>query len=154
MTGNTADAITEAQAMLRRARVNSKTAKFLVGAEDPELIVEAVSQVQQACEKATKAVMIAQGMPYDQVKGMRHNTIGAFVTLIAEMLGAIPQAGDVSESLLTGDATRAANILSKVVLTGRFKRHRKKVQYAWKQVLPENTSDLGTWPLTQTNGTD
>ena len=63
--------------MLCRARVNSKTAKLLVRAEDPELIVEAVSQVQQACEKATKAVMIAQGMPYDHVKGMGHNTIGA-----------------------------------------------------------------------------
>ena len=133
--------------MLSRARVNSKTAKLLVGAEDPELLVEAVSQVQQACEKATKAVMIAQGMPYDQVKCMGHNAIGAFVNLIAEMLGTIPQAEEVSNALLTSEATRSANILTKVVLTGRFRRHRKKVLYAWKQVLPESAGNLGNKAL-------
>ena len=95
MIATTTDVIAEAQDMLRRARANSKTAKLLVGAEDQELIVEAVSQVQQACEKATKAVMIAHGMAYDQVKGVGHNTIGAFVNLIAEMLGTMPQASDV-----------------------------------------------------------
>ena len=147
MVGNTEYVIAEAQEMLRRARVNSKTAKLLVGAEDQELIVEAVSQVQQACEKATKAVMIAQGIPYDQVKGMGHNTIGAFVNLIAEMLGAIPQAADVSKAFLTSDATQAANILTKVVLTGQSRRHRRKVLYAWKLILPEDAGDLGNKAL-------
>ena len=119
----------------------------MVDQEDLDLLVEAVSQLQQACEKATKAVMIAQGMPYGQVKSMGHNTIGAFVNLMAEMLGAIPQAEDVSKALLTSDATESANILTKLVLTGRHKRHRKKVLYAWKQVLPESAGDLGNKAL-------
>ena len=137
----------ETQWWLQRARVNSKAAMALVDKGDVELLVEAVSQVQQACEKATKAVMIAQGMPYCQVKGMGHNTIGAFVNLIAEMLGTIPQAEDVSKALLTSDATVSANILTKVVLTRQHKRHRKKVLYAWKQVLPESSGNLGNKAL-------
>ena len=141
------DVILETQGWLQRARVNSKAAMALVDKEDVELLVEAVSQVQQACEKATKAVMIAQEMPYDQVKGMGHNTIGAFVNLIAEMLGTIPQAEDVSKALLTSDATESANILTKVVLTRQHKRHRKKVLYAWKQVLPESSGNLGNKAL-------
>ena len=112
-----------------------------------DLLVEAVSQVQQACEKATKAVMIAQGMPYGQAKSMGHNTIGAFVSLMAEMLGTIPQAEDVSKALLTSDATESANVLTKLVLTGRNKRHRKKVSYAWKQILPESAGNLGNIAL-------
>ena len=141
------DVILETQAWLQRARVNSKAAMALVDKEDLELRVEAVSQVQQGCEKATKAVMIAQGMPYDQVKGMGHKTIGAFVNLIAEMLGTIPQAEDVSKALLISDATESANILARVVLTRQHKRHRKKVLYAWKQVLPESSGNLGNKAL-------
>ena len=147
LTGPATDVIAEAQAMLRRARVNSRTAKYLVEQRDPELRVEAVSQVQQACEKATKAVMLGNGMPFDYVKDMGHNTIGAFVSLIAEMLGTIPQADDVSKAVLTTDATESANILTKVVLIGRFRRHRKKVLYAWKQVLPESAGNLGNKAL-------
>ena len=139
--------ILETQRWLQRAGVNSKAAMVLVDKEDVELLVEAVYQVQQACEKATKAIMIAQGMPYDQVKGMGHNTIGAFLNLIAEMVGTIPQAEDVSKVLLTSDATESANNLTKVVLTLQHKRHRKKVLYAWKQVLPESSGNLGNKAL-------
>ena len=66
---------------------------------------------------------------------------------MAEMLGAIPQAEDVSKTLLTSDATESANILTKVVLTGKFRRHRNKVLYAWKQVLPESAGNLGNRAL-------
>ena len=139
--------ILETHGWLQRARVNSKAAMTLVDKEDVELLVEAVSQVQQACEKATKAVMVAQGTPYEQVKGMGHNTIGAFVNLIAHMLDTIPQAEDVSKALLTSDATVSANVLTKVVLTRQHKRHRKKILYAWKQVLPGSSGNLGNKAL-------
>ena len=91
--------------------------------------------------------MLAQGMPYGDVKGMVHNTIGALVKLIADMMGTIPQAEDVSKALLTPDATESANILTKVVLTQQHKRHRKKVLYAWKQILPEGAGNLGNKAL-------
>ena len=141
------DVILETQSWLQRARVNAKSARILVEQKDASLKVEAVSQVQQACEKATKAVMFAQGMPYEQVKGMSHNTIGAFVNLMAEILGTIPRAEEVSKALLKSDATESANILTKVVLTGQHKRHRKRVLYAWKQVLPESAGTLGNKAL-------
>ena len=115
-----------------RAMVNAKSATILVEQEDEDLLVEAVSQVQQACEKATKAVMIGQGIPYDQVKESGHNTIGGFTNLIAEMLGTIPLAEDVSKALLTQDATESALKLTKMVLSGkRNKTTRDKVLYAF-----------------------
>ena len=128
--------------------VNAKSATILVEQEDEDLLVEAVSQVQQACEKATKAVMIGQGIPYDQVKESGHNTIGGFTNLIAEMLGTIPQAEDVSKALLTQDATESALQLTKMVLSGkRNKTTRDKVLYAFKQVLPESAGNLGNRAL-------
>ena len=147
MVGLSRNVILETQAWLQRARVNSKAARTLVDQGDLDLRVEAVSQVQQACEKATKAVMIAQGMPYCEVKGMGHNTIGAFLKLISEMLGTIPEAEEVSKALLTSDATRSANILTNMVLTGQFRRHRKRVLYAWKVILPEDAGNLGNKTL-------
>ena len=59
MVGLSRDVILETQGWLQRAGVNSKAAMALVDKEDVELRVEAVSQVQQACEKATKAVMMS-----------------------------------------------------------------------------------------------
>ena len=59
MTGHTPEQILNAQVWLERARVNAKSAKVLVEQGDPELRVEAVTEVQQACEKATKAVLLA-----------------------------------------------------------------------------------------------
>ena len=63
------------------------------------------------------------------------------------MLGSIPQAEDVSKALLTSNATRSANILTRVVLRGPHRRHRKKVSYAWKQILPESAGNLGNQAL-------
>ena len=87
---HTTERIDDAQEWLRRAMANARSATILVEQEDADLLVEAVSQVQQACEKATKAVMIGQGIPLDKVTDTGHNTIGAFINLIAEMLGTIP----------------------------------------------------------------
>ena len=140
----TAGRIADTQEWLRRALVNAKSARVLVDQDDPDLLVEAVTQVQQACEKATKAVMLAQGMPYAEIKDMGHNTIGAFVNLIAQIMGDNPLAGDVSKALLTQDATESANTLTKLVLSGKpNKAIRDMVMYAWKQVLPGNAGDLG-----------
>ena len=149
MTGSVMhpDVLLETQLWLQRARVNAKSARILVEQKDASLKVETVSQVQQACEKATKAVMFAQGMPYKQVKEMSHNTIGAFVNLMAEMLDTIPQSKEVSRALLKPDATESASILTKAVFAGQHKRHRKRVLYALKQVLPDSTRDLGNKAL-------
>ena len=63
----TTERTNNAQEWLGRAKVNTRSATILVEQADSALLVEAVSQVQQACEKATKAVMIGQGIPYDKV---------------------------------------------------------------------------------------
>ena len=120
----------------------------MVEQEDPELLVEAVTQVQQACEKATKAIMLAQGKPYDDVKGMGHNSIGAFVTLIADMLDANPLARDFSQALLNGNSTEAAKTLARLVLHGRGgKENKDQVMYAFKQILPPASRTLGNKAL-------
>ena len=143
-TEHTRKVIKEAQEWLRRAHVNARAAKLLVEQGDPKLLVEAITQVQQACEKATKAVLLEHGMPYDEVKDMGHNTIGAFVSLMARMLDRGPLAKKFSHALLKEDATEAATTLTKVVLSGkRNKETRKDVAYAFKIVLPQSSRDLG-----------
>ena len=140
--------IRDTQEFLRRARANSKTALLNVKQNDPELVVEAVSQVQQACEKATKAVMLANGMTYADVTAMGHNTIGAFVRLMAQMLLASPSSEEIAQVILKQDAAESATILTKVVLSGRQSRDiRKKVVYAFKQILPSNAEYLGNKAL-------
>ena len=133
---------------LKRAQTNAKTALLIVRQDDPELAVEAVSQVQQACEKAIKAVMLDQGMPLSHVKDMGHNTIGAFVNLMAHILSANPSTKDVAQALLKGDSAESANILAKVVLSGRQNRDiRRKVVYAFKQMLPATAENTGNKAL-------
>ena len=132
------------QAWLQRAYANAKAAKILANQDDHDLQVEAVTQVQQACEKATKAILLANDTPYSKVTGMGHNTIGAFVILIARMLARSPFAEDVSQALLKEDATKSVNELVRLVLSGsRNKEARKDVLYAFKQVLPPISGDLG-----------
>ena len=109
------------QEWLRRALANSRTARLIVEQGAPELLVEAVTQVQQACEKATKAILLGNGMTYREVTAMGHNTIGAFVNLIARMLERSPLAEDFSRALLKGEATESANALAKLVLRNYLK---------------------------------
>ena len=148
LIGPTPERCLETQAWLRRANVNAKNANILVEQKEPELLVEAVSQVQQACEKATKAVMLAQGMTYGEVTAMGHNTIGAFVDLIAHMLVVNPLAEAVAGALVKEDATESARNLTKLVLSGkRNKAKRDMIILAWKQVLPESSWNLGNKAL-------
>ena len=133
---------------MRRAHANAKTAKVLVEQEDPELLVEAVTQVQQACEKATKAILLANRTTYRGITDMGHNTIGAFVSLMSRMLEISPLAKDFSQALLKEEATVAANALAKVVLSGRRNKEiRQDVVYAFKQVLPPSSRALGNKAL-------
>ena len=144
-TRNTPEDATEAQAWLRRARANATAAKVLVERDDPDLLIEAVTQVQQACEKAIKAILLAHGTSHGEVTAMGHNAIGAYVNLISSMLDSSDLAEEVSQALLTGNATEAANNLARVVLSGRRnKRNRDAVIHAFKQVLPPSSGALGT----------
>ena len=148
LTGHPPEGIMETQAWLRRAHANAKAARVLVKQDDPELLVEAVTQVQQACEKATKAILLANGMAYSEVTAMGHNTIGAFVNLMALMLVRSPLAEDFSRALVKEEATESANTLAKLVLSGpRNKKNREDVVYAFKQVLPPTSGTLGNRDL-------
>ena len=148
LTGNTREEVREVQSWLRRAGGNAKTARIIVEQDDPELLVEAVSQVQQACEKATKAVLLANGTTYSEVTAMGHNTIGAFVSLITRMLDRNPLAEDFSRAVLKEEAMESAKALTGAVLSGRRnKKHREDVIYAFKKVLPPTSGTLGNRAL-------
>ena len=132
------------QEWLRRAYANAKTARVLMEQDDPELLVEAVTQVQQACEKATKAILLANGTTYGEATAMGHNAIGAFVSLIARMLDNSPLAEDFSRALLKENASESAYTIAKLVLSGpRNKKNKEDVIYAFKQVLPQTSGHLG-----------
>ena len=147
-TGHRPEDVAEAQAWLQRAFTNAKAARVLVEHDDPELLIEAVTQVQQACEKAIKAILLAYGVPYDEVTAMGHNAIGAYVKLIAQMMDSSVFAKDAALALLKEDATPAANSLVKMVLSGRRnRRDRKDVEYAFKRILPTGQSRLGNKAL-------
>ena len=142
------DTTAEVQAWLQRALANAKTARVLVEQDDPDLLVEAVTQVQQACEKAIKAILRANGVPYSEVTAMGHNAIGAYVELMARMLTGNDLAEDVSQILLKPNATEAASTLANLALSGpRNRRNRKKVVDAFKQVLPPTSGNLGNKAL-------
>ena len=148
ITGHTAAEIKVAKAWLQRAHSNAKAAKVLVENGEPELRVESVTQVQQACEKAIKALLLANGMAYSEVTGLRHNAIGSFVKLIAEMLLGNPFAEVLSQALVKEDGTEAANSLARLALGGsRYKKHKRDVAYAFKQVLPHSSATLGNRAL-------
>ena len=144
MIGTTPEALTDAKEWLKRASINAKASSVLVKQDDPDLRVEAVTQVQQACEKATKAILLANGTSYREVTDMGHNTIGAFVSLIAQTMGDNPIAGSVSDALLTNQATESALKIAKAVLSGpRNRKRRNAVIYVFKQVLPPSSENLG-----------
>lgn len=146
--GSAADRMDEKQEWLRRALANAKAAKVLVAQQDPELLVEAVTQVQQACEKATKAVLLAHGKSYSELTSMGHNTIGAFIVLVADMMQGIPFAAEFSQVVLRKESGDAAFSLAKMVLRGhRNKRRKNDVIYAFKQVLPPASDNLGNKAL-------
>ena len=148
LAGSTPDQVDDKQEWLRRALANAKAATILVEQEDPELVVEAVTQVQQACEKATKAILLAQGKTYREVASMGHNTIGAFTVLVAQMMQGIPFAAEFSQAVLRKEAGEAAISLVRMVLSGRRnKRTKDDVIYAFKQVLPPASDDLGNRAL-------
>ena len=146
--GHTPQDIAEAKEWLKRADVNAKSATALVEKKDPALRVEAVTQVQQACEKAIKAILLAHGKTYDEVTATGHNAIGAYVELISYILDGNPWSEVFSRALLKESATESANILARLVLSGRRNRgKREDVIYALKQVLPPASSTLGNKAL-------
>ena len=110
MIGTTPEALTDPKEWLKRASINAKAASVLVKQDAPDLRVEAVTQVQQACEKATRAILLASGTSYKEVTDMGHNTIGAFVSSVAQTMGDNPIAGSVSGALLTNQATESVTL--------------------------------------------
>ena len=67
---------------LERAHVNAQVAKLIVEQDNPVLLVEAVTQLQQATEKAAKALLLANGASHAEVKALDHVTVAAFLTLL------------------------------------------------------------------------
>ena len=146
--GHTTEQIMNAQEWLRRAHTNAKTARLIVEQKNPELLVEAVTQVQQACEKATKAVMLANGMAYGEVAGMGHNSIGAFVNLIARLMCASQLTEDLSRLLVREETTGTVREITKLVFPGKKnKGNLDRVLYAWKQIFPASSENLGNKAL-------
>ena len=148
MTGPTEHELNDTHEWLRRAHVNAKTARLIVEQDDQELRIEAVTQVQQACEKATKAVMLASGATYADAKAMGHNTIGAYANLIVQMATVNPLAQINLSRLVTKKSMDTVTALAEVALGGRrHKSKKRKVLAAWKRVLPESSQDLGNTAL-------
>lgn len=67
---------------LRRAYVNISVAKLIVEQGKPEHLAEAVTQFQQATEKASKALLLANGVPTRDVVGLSHDTVAAYLNLL------------------------------------------------------------------------
>ncbi len=150
MTGSTGHDLDDTHEWLRRAYANAKTARLIVEHGDPELRIEAVTQLQQACEKATKAVLLANGTTYADVKAMGHNTIGAYLSLIVQMGTANPLSKKYLPQLVTEDSMRTVSMLAELALSGRrYKSMRLSVLQAWKDILPETSSGLGNTELGQ-----
>ena len=148
VTGSSKCDLKDSHEWFRRALVNAKTARLIAEQDNPELRIEAVTQLQQACEKATKAVLLANGTTYRDVESMGHNTIGAYVNLIVQMATANPLSKDYLPKLVTEDSMRTVTSLVEVALSGkRYRRMKRQVLGAWKDILPEASHSLGNTKL-------
>ena len=122
---------------LERAHVHAVTAKLLVKQGNQRLYMEAVSQLQQACEKATKGLMIANGMPYQDVERLQHNTSGAFLELLIHVMARHQDNLDWN-SLDLSNAPKAGSDLIKLIFPKDRPPGRKvKLQKIWDSLFPD-----------------
>lgn len=122
---------------LERAQVNAETAKLIVKQGNQGLYIEAVSQLQQACEKATKGLMVANGMPYQDVQRLQHNTSGAFLELMIHVMTRHQDSLDWS-SLDLSNAPMAGSDLIKLIFPKDRRSGRKvKLQKIWNSLFPD-----------------
>ena len=122
---------------LERAHVHAETAKLLVKQGNQRLYIEAVSQLQQACEKATKGLMIANGMPYQYVERLQHNTSGAFLELLIHVMTR-HEANLDWNSLNLSNAPKAGSDLIKLIFPKDRPPGRKvKLQKMWDSLFPD-----------------
>ena len=111
----------------------------------PELRVEAVTQLQQAAEKATKGLMIANGMSHEDVESLQHNTSGAFLELIVHIVTQHQENLDWNALELAG-GPRAGSDLIKLVFPRQKRNNRKvKLQRIWDSLFDDiDQSNKGT----------
>ena len=122
---------TAAGAWFARARVNAEVARLIVSQNKPELLVEAVTQLQQAVEKATKGLMIVNGMPREYVERLQHNTSGAFLELMVHIMTQHQDNLDWNALELAG-GPRAGSDLIRLVFPKQRQINRKvKLQRIW-----------------------
>ena len=122
---------------LERAHVHAQVAKLLVKQGNQRLYIEAVSQLQQACEKATKGLMIANGMPHQYVERLQHNTSGAFLDLLIHVMTRYQDDLDWN-SLDLSNAPKAGSDLIKLIFPKDRPPGRKvKLQKIWDSLFPD-----------------
>ena len=124
---------------LRRAEVNAKVARLIVDQRNTELYVEAVTQVQQSAEKAVKALLIKQGVPYQDVKDLEHNAIAAFLTLFRNSTN-LQEAKNIWQAKITVEDVRNINNLINVSISR--KAQRGKIRKAIRDLLPQVNQEI------------
>lgn len=121
----------------KRAQVNANIAKMIAEENDPDLLVEAVTQLQQAVEKATKGFMIATGAPLSEVEELEHNTSEAFLALIVRIMDSKQENLDF-KSLELYDAPTSGYKLIESMFPTRSKAYRKaKLRRAWESLFAD-----------------
>ena len=118
-----------------RAHANAKVAKLIAEKNDPDLLIEAVTQLQQAVEKATKGFMIATGTPLSEVEELEHNTSGAFLALIVRIFDSEQENLDF-QSLELYDGPISGHKLIESMFPTRGKTYRKaNLRKAWESLF-------------------
>ena len=121
----------------KRAHVNAKVAKMIAEENDPDSFVEAVTQLQQAVEKATKGFMIATGVPPEEVEELQHNTSGAFLVLIVRLMDREQENLDWQSLELFGGPISGYRLIESMFPI-RGKTHRKvNLRRVWEETFPD-----------------
>ena len=122
---------------LDRAHVHSASARLIVKRGNPKLYVEAVSQLQQACEKATKGLMIANGMSYQYVEGLQHNTSGAFLELMIHVMTGYQDNLDWKSLDLSNGPKAGSDLIKLIFPKDRPPGRKVKLQKIWDSLFPD-----------------
>ena len=127
--------VTDAAEWLWRGHVNARIARGIVSKKEPGLLVEAVTQLQQAAEKASKGLMIANGMPYEDVVQLQHNTSGAFMELLIHVMAQHKDSLDWNGLDLGGGPAAGEALIMLIFPKDRRTNRKVKLLAIWRSLF-------------------
>lgn len=137
-------------AWMTEARRHARLANLIVSQSNNDFTTSTIVEIQQAAEFAAKALLLACGLPYTDVRRMGHETVAVFLKLVISVIEGVPDLKIWQERSMVDSARYGPEIIKKLDLyrlgDRRAREEKRRLLAQWNSHFPRQDFLKGERP--------